>query len=492
MHRSFFSYNVTRPYPFRWFTPTVVVGAIIAAALISFINFASAGYELVATSSNNPNATIDNSSQYGGVRWPAYFIQKTQATCAPATLPLGTLVYTTNNALAYTLNSVWRFKDNGRRENLGSLVYLNNNLQNCSMSQVRIELSGRYKQSQLILATTHIGILVSALVTCTVDIDTSHAESAAQGPTYFELDAKYELIHPKTRTFLSRNATKSPSLYWGESLLSAYLLLTAKAYVDGAKDKDWYNDDVYDAAIILTRQAQTGNGTREETMTNNFFHVECYTEHGYCKPHDMPSLLRGGSARWFEYPYPNIWNRVDILGKAMWFTVLTDLGFNKSTVPNMFVYPDLLANLTANLTNEAHWWKTAREDANKKKYDFKVNMQMDSGLALASFDRNQTPQAPLGAAPAFLSTNYICQVPQTKSPGILFISIFVADLVLLQAVWLVFRLIVDTVSQRRYPSMGYCSGCTENIELVGVGVTDSSSTAALIPPSRPVSPLQLG
>ncbi|KAK6854449.1 hypothetical protein PG995_009542 [Apiospora arundinis] len=486
MHTSFFSYNVTRPYPFRWFTPVIVVGGILAAALVSFINFASTGFELVATSSNNPNATVDDPYRYGGIRWPSYFIDKTRATCAPATLPLNTLIYTKNNALAYTLRRVWRVKNSGTEEAMGSLVYLNNKLQNCNVTQVQIEVLGRYTQSQLNLAVSHAGLMVSALARCTVNIDTSQTESA-QGPTFLEIQGKYQIVHPEINTFLSVEATKPPSLYWGETMLSAYWLLTAKAYVDGAEGNGWGKQDLYNAAIILKRQAKTDNGTAEEVMSNDFFRVECYVEQGYCGPHDIQSLARGDSKKPFEHPYPNIWNRVNILGKAMWFTVMTDLGFNDTTVPNMLVYPNLLANLTANLTSEMRWWKWAREEADMRGVDFKINVPMDTGLASESFDPSRIPHSLLGATPAFLSTNYICQVPQTKSPGILFISILVADLVLLQAVWLVFRFIVDTVSQRKYPSMRYCAGCcAENIELVGT--RESSSTTALVHPSNSRGP----
>lgn len=60
------------------------------------------------------------------------------------------------------------------------------------------------------------------------------------------------------------------------------------------------------------------------------------------------SLIRGDPENGSVNTYPNIWYRVNILGKTMWFTVLADLGFNKSAVPNMLINPDLLANLTAN------------------------------------------------------------------------------------------------------------------------------------------------
>ena len=47
MKESVFSYNLSRPYPYPWFTWVTVVGGILATALFSIINLAADGYELM-------------------------------------------------------------------------------------------------------------------------------------------------------------------------------------------------------------------------------------------------------------------------------------------------------------------------------------------------------------------------------------------------------------------------------------------------------------
>lgn len=47
MHRSIFTYGLTRPYPYPWFTWVVVVGGVMATALLSALNLAANGYEIV-------------------------------------------------------------------------------------------------------------------------------------------------------------------------------------------------------------------------------------------------------------------------------------------------------------------------------------------------------------------------------------------------------------------------------------------------------------
>ncbi|KAI1415811.1 hypothetical protein F5Y13DRAFT_186667 [Hypoxylon sp. FL1857] len=56
-YTSTFGYSLTRRYPFRWFTPTVTIGGLIATVLISFANLGSSGYFLLVETSTDPNAT---------------------------------------------------------------------------------------------------------------------------------------------------------------------------------------------------------------------------------------------------------------------------------------------------------------------------------------------------------------------------------------------------------------------------------------------------
>ncbi|KAK8084738.1 hypothetical protein PG997_006009 [Apiospora hydei] len=411
MHDSVFSYNLTRPYPFKWFTPVTIVGGVIIAALVSFFNFASTGYELVPQPSSDPNETIHDPGQYGGIRWPSYFTANSRATCASTALPLRALIFTHNNAIPYTLTRVWRAKDDGSRLDLGSLVYHNNELQDCNVTRISIDVLGKYTMNQQVRAASPVGLSVNAFATCSVVIDTPEK---VQRPTYFEMTGNYKLIGPDVTAFLSRNKTNATSLWWGESMLQMYWLVTARAYIDGAQDTDVGKDQTYNAAITLQRRESTDQGTAEETMSDDFFATGCFVEASYCGTNVTSELADPSKAKEDWHPYPKLWRRANLLGKAMYFTVLADLGRQDAPVPNMLTRPNLLANLTANLTSEVQWWKSA-----SKKEGFAPHWQPDPGLSQDKFDPGQTPPPSLGAAPAFLSTNYICQVPRVKAgdPG---------------------------------------------------------------------------
>ena len=97
MHSSFFEYNISRPYPFKWFTPAVVIGGAVAVVLLSILNLGSSGYTQTVQYSHDPNATVSDeaSSKY----WRSFPTTKPQATCQSVNIPINTRLLTNNTAL---------------------------------------------------------------------------------------------------------------------------------------------------------------------------------------------------------------------------------------------------------------------------------------------------------------------------------------------------------------------------------------------------------
>ncbi|KAM3077239.1 hypothetical protein ACMFMG_003297 [Clarireedia jacksonii] len=461
MHESFFSYTVARQYPYPWFTPTVIVGGIILAALISFVNVIATGYELAATSSNNPNETIADPRLYGSVKWPSVFTSKARATCAASTFNLNSELFTHNNAFPYTMSRVWRTRDNGTIVNMGSLMYLNNPLSDCNVTSVNIQVLGRYSRDVGLLAIANPGVVIEAYAQCSIDVDTSLTDDI-NGPTYFELMATFDTVNPNVPRFLSQNKTTQASLYWGQSLLQLYWMVLARNYKFAANNT--VSDGQYQATITLTRQSNKKVGTAAEVESLDFFHVTCFTESSFCQNNSIPQLMH--SYKGFD-PYPSIWKSVDVLGKAMWFSVLTDLGRSQSAVPNMLVEPALLANLTSNYTSEVQAWPTNNGG---------IHMTLDRSLAQASFDPNTTSLPNLNITQTTLSTNYLCQVPRMKSAGTLFFSVLQADLVYLQNAYALLAFVVSYLLYREKPDAKYCDGCRR---VISQGTQQSNNQHAL-------------
>lgn len=133
--------------------------------------------------------------------------------------------------------------------------------------------------------------------------------------------------------------------------------------------------------------------------------------------------------------YPNIFIAADTLVKATYSTVLTDLGQTTAT-QNILTSSRLLTHFTANLSALADLSKSPVVDygmynslGGPMNEPYKANSEND---AIFSFD------------PSVINTSYLCQVSKIKSAGNLLVSIIIADLVFLQALWKILVFIVDT------------------------------------------------
>lgn len=167
---------------------------------------------------------------------------------------------------------------------------------------------------------------------------------------------------------------------------------------------------------------------------------------------------------------PSIWNSVNILSKTTYFTILADLSRNNESGPNMLADPALLAHLSSNLT-------TINATTQGR---FRVWLPAD--LEERSFDITQAEHWNLGFAPAVFITTYICQKPRWKSFGALFVGVLVADLVFLQAIWFVFRLVVDTFWVGKRPELNKCEGCVISArELSTLQVSEEEDLEPLVP-----------
>lgn len=73
--KSFFTYNISRPFPYRWFKPVALVGDLLLAVGFTLLNFASVGYLLVVETSPDPNATVSANPLQP---FPSYLTSKIQ------------------------------------------------------------------------------------------------------------------------------------------------------------------------------------------------------------------------------------------------------------------------------------------------------------------------------------------------------------------------------------------------------------------------------
>ncbi|USW51571.1 hypothetical protein Slin15195_G048900 [Septoria linicola] len=208
-HASLFSYNLTRPYPYWWFTPVTLVAAFALTAVFSYLNYAANGFELVVTTSSDPNGTIADLSALHGL--PRLLTGKYRPNCQPVSLAAGSKFFTNSTGLKYEILKVSR---QGSTDILPALTYSNNVLDHCMVTKVELEPSSQDRTANQ-WSVSAFGIIVRTYATCNI--------SSSYGPITFDILNSYDLV-PETATvnFVSQNKSARASLWWGESLLSTY------------------------------------------------------------------------------------------------------------------------------------------------------------------------------------------------------------------------------------------------------------------------------
>lgn len=450
---SIFSYSLTRPYPYRWFTPVAIIGGIVSLGLVSFLNVAASGYELIATNSVHRNATISNSVWFDS--WPEW-LASTRASCESATIPLQTGLYTNNTAFFYTLIAAWRYSPptSAREEdkvNLGSLLYDENELERCNISTLKVQIeggSGLRDAGQV--GVQQFGAAVTANVNCVV--------MKEEGPTYVTFVTTYDPIPPPdlpSSGFVGMNSTHKASLHWGQSVMRLYWsYMLMKFY-----EENYLRDPpAVKAEITLKRDTSKNTTVQDEKEVDFMSAAACWLLHpnatgihhsfGWCDNNTISVLAVGGGK---VKPVPSVWLPLGVLGKAMWFTVLADLGRDDEFMPNMLASPESLEYLTANLSvvnaslpDGADGWRWGLVNPSNSRVPYLAQ-------------KDGTTQ--LGVSASVLATSYICQTPKLKNTGTLIVSVLVADLVLLQAIWKVYTMVLDYFVVSKSQNGNHCEGC---------------------------------
>lgn len=144
-------------------------------------------------------------------------------------------------------------------------------------------------------------------------------------------------------------------------------------------------------------------------------------------------------------PDLEFWNSSDSFAKSLYATVLADLGQTTSS-PNILTDANLLEHYTANFSSM-------------------YELDPIAGPAKDAFSTlNST--GPLGINPSVLAATYLCEVPRQKPMGTLIVSVLVADLVFLQALWITLKLVVEGYMKRKDMQANLCEGCLQQKELL--------------------------
>ncbi|KAL9105454.1 MAG: hypothetical protein Q9227_009363 [Pyrenula ochraceoflavens] len=459
-YQSFFSYELTRPYPFRWFTFVASIGFLGFTALFSYLNFVSTGSTLTNEVSRNPHRTIADNKWFP--KWPSFLTDKFQPTCQTLSLPVNSEFFTSQNALTYTLTSVWRpatTPQNMTNTIAPSLAYYDNVLENCTIWSIEVDLEAMDRSANQ-FAYAEWGATVRSHATCAI--------SGENGVQMFNLTQEYDYV-PTTisfsglyeflgSAFIARDKMSRASLWWGESLLSTYwALLTMEMQQIRQNDTLNVEPAIRKGTLLFTRS----NKPEKDITAIDFFQVDYrFIVDTQAPPGDYkiiyPGLYDGDDTSGTKLSrlvarsaYPNIWGYADDLAKSAYSTILADLG-QVTTSPNILTNASALQYFTANFKDN----KIGQDIANAQ-----------PGPATADYSSLKDTTGPLNLTTSTINAQYLCQVPQRKSTGNLLVSILLADLVFLQTLWRLFRFVVDHFLLKSVVDANKCVGCASVTEL---------------------------
>lgn len=145
--------------------------------------------------------------------------------------------------------------------------------------------------------------------------------------------------------------------------------------------------------------------------------------------------------------WPSIFPQADNYLKLLYSMVLADLG--SASVDSILTNASLLQGYIQN---------SSMTDTNNK--------LKDSGIV------------PLEVTPSTIYAEYSCQVPQRKAVGPLIVTIVIADLVFLQAIYTILTWITTAWTERNNQQAKFCEGCLANMNRGSSEISLAASTDA--------------
>ena len=459
---SYFTYPLTKPYPFAWFTWIAVIGGVIATILLSILNFAATGYVSKTVYTNNPNGTLHEYKWFNSGAWA--WAAKISPTCEPALLTAGNQYFTSNLGLTYTLKQISQVDSNGTLTIMPAVSYLNANLTDCVIGSIDMQM-GR-KDSAPISDTwiTWADSAASATVRCTVPTESSNVylnltvqlpkiiDSATDN--LFKAFVKVDRSSPGNRT----------SLWWAAQLMNIwYVPISDKmsSQIPGGNDSlaeiaaGTYTGPKFDTGAIGVQR----NFNVSDITSSDFFRVD------FNFPKSDGNLDFSGT--WDYVPLGQHWldtdnppqlaSNWDIFAKAFYSTVLSDLGqpneYNGAARPETLNY--LLSALKDVPNNQSGG----------------QDIYIGAYKLPDTYEGLKSSMEPLAVQNATIFAQYACSVPKQKDALSLIISVAVADLVFLQALWTLLNFAATTWLGRKNKDMNMCEGCLAR----GPGITRSTT-----------------
>lgn len=439
MHESFFSYNLTRQVPYKWFTWVVGIGGVAAVVFFSFLNLAANGYTLEVLYTTDPNTTLAETQWFQKPFWTLF--AKVEASCQSQGLALNTQLFTTQLGLTYKLANVWSYGTNGSVRIAPSLTYLNNTLENCSVNGLYIDA----------VNTNSVGnspfwnwqrTVISAVATCSVQngdlssLFNMTVEYVADPTTISAYNNGANGVALSSTGFLHLDSKGKACNWWGQQLLHMWYYNVLSALGPGFSNEN----ATVDNTISTLRLSLAPNGNKDITKYD-FFNMTGWFN---MASGQLVSFQSSGSV-----PMQQMLGGYDVgfqlhhFATAFYSTILSDLG--QADGPNILTKRDQIQEYVL------------------AGHELSPLLGQADTPAQQVFDDVIKTTGNLTIEPSTFNAQYICQVPRRRNAGSVFIAVLVADMVFLQTLYKLLMWTTTWWIKRTDRNSTYCEGCRSRL-----------------------------
>ncbi|EGU77887.1 hypothetical protein FOXB_11601 [Fusarium oxysporum f. sp. conglutinans Fo5176] len=425
MHSSWFSYPITRPFPFRWFTPVAIVGGLILMVLFTIINLASSAFYLKPIFTDDPNGTTTQS-----VRWfmkaPLNWDNNMKVKCQPKILSVGDRVFSTNLGFQYSVKALTSSDDDSDfRKTYPSIAYLNNTLEDCYLTRVDINLRKSDARASNSWWLSWITTFTDATASCNV--------MTSEGLVNITLGVEYIGQSDHIYDYVIEDDYKThASTWWGTRLLNVYFT----GILSTMSQTQYLGDDSYWMTGGITFTTNPNIKELTQRTQNQFVPVVWESLHYTRILHSLIAVDLGNQ------------NAPNLL-------------LDKKDLQYAILPPDDPNRKNGSFLNDSSLTGQATRYAQIPTPGAPLP-PTDKNLVLLNetYDRFASEMGPLECNTATVVSQYLCSVPQSKSPGIMLLAILLADLVFLQAAWVIYNWIAGSMLSES--QMQTCQGCVES------------------------------
>lgn len=472
-----FSYNLSREYPTsecKWFNNVVYFVFGILLSWFTIFNVATNGFELQPLYTVDPNSTLVTKYWFNALPF-AWGDVKLQPTCQDIEIPFGYQFMTTNSGFYYTLNSVIYHSETPDQQR-SSLPYLNNTLKNCQVTTIDIILNKADNSSP---GNHYWWSWMESSADATAQCDVANAE----GDFTIIFSANYATLATLYDYVVIDNSTTRASVWWGTRLLNNYFTGIQYVLSGNMPDSD-------KSTPAFTRvQLSYRPGQVNDIKNNNFYDIWFYflDSDGSLVNQDYTA---NGDQLYNNHSFA--WSRPLTEGfsfaRVLQSLILVDLGNNAA--PNFLLNPDMV-QYALNATDDFNRFPGAPlndgfgpESLDSWKYQGisppgQLHIQSNSVQMNQAYGKFQNQMGPLGTKDTRIYAQYICSIPVRKGAATIFMLTLVADFVLLQAAWAIFKNLGVKWIEAGDPTAMYCEGCISQGH--GLMHTDPTKESPSIP-----------